>query len=498
MAPEVTNDRSDRPDGGNLRNERGVTAQSEDFSAWYNELVLKAELADRGPVRGTMVMRPYGYRIWELIQADLDHRIKETGHENAYFPLFIPESHLRREAEHVEGFAPELAVVTHGGGRELEEPLVVRPTSETVIGQYMAKWISSYRDLPLLLNQWANVVRWELRPRLFLRTTEFLWQEGHTAHASAGEAWDEVMLALGLYDGLCREVAALAPYVGEKTESERFAGAERTTTIEAMMRDGRALQSGTSHYLGQNFARVFDISFQNEAGELDHCYTTSWGLSTRMVGAVIMGHGDDKGLILPPGLAPHQVVIVPIGREDEADTVVEAARDLGRQLKSAGVRVKLDDRMQLSMGFKFNEWELRGVPLRIELGPRDLAAGTAMVASRLSLAKSDKVTVPLASLASEIPARLKAFHDELYARALRFREEHTVRADSWEALVAGVESGFVLALSCDDPACEQRLKEATTATPRCIPFDGEPEEGPCAICGSPSAYGTRVVFGRAY
>jgi prolyl-tRNA synthetase len=498
MATEDADDPGDGPERGTKRNERGVTPQSEDFSAWYNELVLKAELADRGPVRGTMVMRPYGYRIWELIQADLDARIKETGHENAYFPLFIPESHLRREAEHVEGFSPELAVVTHGGGRELEEPLVVRPTSETVIGQYMAKWISSYRDLPLLLNQWANVVRWELRPRLFLRTTEFLWQEGHTAHASAEDAWQEVMLALGLYDGLSREVAALAPFVGEKTASERFAGAERTTTIEAMMRDGRALQSGTSHYLGQNFARAFDITFQNEAGELEHCYTTSWGLSTRMVGAVIMGHGDDKGLILPPGLAPHQVVIIPIGRGDEAAAVVDAARDLGRKLKDAGVRVKVDDRMQLSMGFKFNEWELRGVPLRIELGPRDLAAGTAMVASRLSAAKSDKVTLPLASLASEIPARLKVFQHELYARALSFREEHTVRADSWEELVAGVETGFALALSCDDPECEQRLKDATTATPRCIPFDGEPEVGACAICGSPSAYGTRVVFGRAY
>ncbi|MGD0084426.1 MAG: proline--tRNA ligase [Acidimicrobiales bacterium] len=493
---DVTGDRSERP--RSAHSERGVTPQSEDFSAWYNELVLKAELADRGPVRGTMVMRPYGYRIWELIQADLDRRIKETGHENAYFPLFIPESYLRREADHVEGFSPELAVVTHAGGRELEEPLVVRPTSETVIGEYMAKWISSYRDLPLLLNQWANVVRWELRPRLFLRTTEFLWQEGHTAHASAAEAWAEVQLALGMYESLAHETAALAPIAGEKTASERFAGAERTTTIEAMMRDGRSLQSGTSHALGQNFSRVFDMTFQNEAGELEHCYTTSWGLSSRMVGAVIMGHGDDKGLILPPALAPYQAVIVPIGRDAEAEPVLVAARDLARQIAAAGVRVKVDERMQLSPGFKFNEWELRGVPLRVEVGPRDLAASSALLASRLSVARSDKVTVPLDSLASVIPGRLAEFHDELYGRALRFREDHTVRVDTWDELVAAVETGFALALCCDSGECEQRLKDATTATPRCIPFDAEPETGPCVTCGSPSAYVTRVVFGRAY
>jgi prolyl-tRNA synthetase len=350
----------------------------------------------------------------------------------------------------------------------------------------------------LLLNQWANVIRWELRPRLFLRTTEFLWQEGHTAHASATDAWDEVMLALGMYESLCTEVAALAPFVGEKTASERFAGAERTTTIEAMMRDGRALQSGTSHYLAQNFARAFDMTFQNEGGELDYCYTTSWGLSTRMVGAVIMGHGDDKGLILPPGLAPHQVVIVPIGRDEDAAAVLEAARDIGRQLAAAGVRVKVDDRMQLSPGFKFNEWELRGVPLRVELGPRDLAANTALVVSRLATDRKDKVTLPLASLAAYIPSRLSTFQFELYARALAYRDAHTVRADTWDELVGAVETGFAVALCCDDPACEQRLKDATTATPRCIPFDGDPEEGLCVICGSPSAYGTRVVFGRAY
>ncbi len=484
--------------GGAGRNERGVTPQGEDFSAWYNELVLKAELADRGPVRGTMVMRPYGYRIWELIRADLDRRIKETGHENAYFPLFIPESHLRKEAEHVEGFAPELAVVTHGGGRQLEEALVVRPTSETIIGQYMAKWISSYRDLPLLLNQWANVVRWELRPRLFLRTTEFLWQEGHTAHATRQDAWDEVMLALGMYEGVATEAAALAPISGEKTASERFAGAERTISIEAMMRDGRALQSGTSHFLGQNFAKAFDITFQNESGELEHCYTTSWGLSTRMVGAVIMGHGDDKGLILPPPLAPHQVVIIPIGRDDEAAAVLETAQRVAKDLTTAGIRVKVDDRMHLSPGYKFNEWELRGVPLRIELGPRDIVAGSAVMASRLSQSKADKVTLPLPELVNDIPARLSAFRDALYKRAVDFREANTHRVDNFDDLAGAVDGGFALALACEDQACEQRLKDATAATPRCIPFDGEPEEGPCAICGSPSSYGKRVVFGRSY
>ena len=479
-------------------NERGVTPQSEDFSAWYNELVLRAELADRGPVRGTMVMRPYGYRIWELIQADLDARIKATGHENAYFPLFIPESHLRREAEHVEGFAPELAVVTIGGGRELEEPLVVRPTSETVIGEYMAKWISSYRDLPLLLNQWANVVRWELRPRLFLRTTEFLWQEGHTAHATGDDAWAEVLLALGLYAGLARETCALAPIEGEKTESERFAGAERTVTIEAMMRDGRALQSGTSHYMGQNFARAFGITFTAESGEAEYCYTTSWGVSTRMVGAVIMGHGDDKGLILPPRLAPHQVVVVPIGRGDEAAEVVAAARGFVAQLADAGVRAKLDDRLQLSPGYKFNEWEMRGVPLRVELGPRDLAAGSVMLASRLSESPKDKVALSMDTALAEIPARLEDFQQQLYTRAERFRDDRTVRADTWDELVAGVEVGFALALSCGRPECDERLKEATSATPRCIPLQGEPEQGRCVCCDEPSAYGTRVLYGRAY
>ena len=360
-----------------------MTPQSEDFSAWYNELVFKAELVDRGPVKGTMVIRPYGYRLWELLQADLDGRIKETGHQNAYFPLLIPESYLKREAEHVEGFAPELAVVTHAGGKELEEKLVVRPTSETIIGEMMSKWISSHRDLPMLLNQWANVVRWEMRPRMFLRTTEFLWQEGHTAHADEADAMRETMLALGLYSATAREMAAMPVIEGEKTAGERFAGAVRTFTIEGMMRDGRALQAGTSHYLGTNFARAFDITYAGEDGNLALCHTVSFGMSTRMIGGVIMTHGDDKGLVLPPRLAPYQVVIVPIGRGEQAGEVAAAAAALARRLTEAGIRTHVDDRPQLSPGFKFNDWELRGVPIRLELGPRDLAAGSAVMARRL-------------------------------------------------------------------------------------------------------------------
>ena len=477
--------------------ERGVTPQSEDFSAWYNEIVVRAELADRGPVKGTMVIRPYGYRIWELIQADLDRRIKETGHENAYFPLFIPESYMSREAEHVEGFAPELAVVTIAGGRELDEPVVVRPTSETVIGEYLAKWISSYRDLPLLINQWANVVRWELRTRLFLRTTEFLWQEGHTAHATEADAAAEVMTALGFYEDLARDVAAIPVIAGEKTPGERFAGAVRTYSIEGLMRDGKALQSGTSHDLGQNFAKAFDITFSDESGALRHCYTTSWGVSTRMVGAVIMAHGDDKGLVLPPALAPHQVVVVPIGRDDEIAASREAGAALAARLSASGVRVKVDDRSQVSPGFKFNEWELRGVPYRVELGPRDLAAGSGVLVSRLDPPKV-KTEVALDVLVAGMPERLEGFQRALLERATSFRDDHTRTADSWDELVEAVSDGFALALSCGSAECDDRLKSKTTATPRCIPRDGGPEVGPCATCGRPSAFGKRVLFARSY
>jgi prolyl-tRNA synthetase len=473
-----------------------VTPQSEDFSAWYNELVLKAELVDRGPVRGTMVIRPYGYRIWELLQSDLDRRIKETGHQNAYFPLLIPQSYLQREAEHVEGFAPELAVVTHAGGKELEEPLIVRPTSETVIGEYMAKWISSHRDLPMLLNQWANVVRWELRPRMFLRTTEFLWQEGHTAHVDEADAMRETMLALQqIYTRTVRELAAMPVIEGEKTPSERFAGAARTFTIEAMMRDGRALQAGTSHYMGTNFARAFNIQYTGEDGRLTNAHTTSWGLSTRLIGGVIMTHGDDKGLVLPPKLAPYQVVIVPIGRGDQTAEVQEAARALSRRLTDAGIRAHVDDRPQLSPGFKFNEWELRGVPIRLELGPRDLAAGTAVMVRRLG---GEKEPISLDGAPARLADELDAFQDFLLERATVFRDDHTVTVNDWDDFTKAVATGWARALHCGTEECEEEIKAATTATARCIPLDAPPESGTCIRCNLPSAYGKRVIFGRAY
>jgi prolyl-tRNA synthetase len=501
---------------GNLmvmaRDERSVTPQSEDFSAWYNDVIFRAELVDRGPVRGSMVIRPYGYRIWELLQADLDGRIKATGHQNASFPLLIPQSYMQREAEHVEGFAPELFTVTHVGGKELEEPLIIRPTSETIIGEMMAKWISSYRDLPLLLNQWANVLRWELRPRMFLRTSEFLWQEGHTAHATADDAIAETMLALGFYQDLAVQVAALATVPGEKTPRERFAGAERTFTIEAMMRDGRALQAGTSHFMGTNFASAFGITYTSETGTAELCHTTSWGMSTRMIGALIMSHGDDKGLVLPPALAPYQVVIVPIGRGDQAPATLSAATGLAAELERAGIRTYVDDRPQVSPGFKFNDWEMRGVPIRLELGPRDLAAGTALMSRRLSYPQPDagqdaaqdagqaagKEAISLDAAPGLLAAELDAFQAMLARRAAGFREERTATVDSWPEFTAAVAVGWALALHCGEEACEDEIKAETTATPRCIPLDGEPEQGPCIRCGKPSAYGKRVIFARAY
>ncbi|MCO5974666.1 MULTISPECIES: proline--tRNA ligase [Actinoallomurus] len=474
----------------------GVTPQSEDFSAWYNEVVVQAELVDRGPVRGTMVIRPYGYRMWELLQADLDGRIKEAGHGNACFPMFIPESYFKREAEHVEGFSPELAVVTVAGGKELEEPLVVRPTSETVIGEYMAKWIDSHRDLPLLLNQWANVVRWELRPRMFLRTTEFLWQEGHTAHADEDDAMRETMWALDAYAGVARELAAMPVVEGEKTPSERFAGAVRTYSIEGMMRDGRALQAGTSHYLGTNFAKVFDIQYQDAQGELVHAHTTSWGMSTRMLGGVIMTHGDDKGLVLPPRMATYQVVIVPIGRDELAERTLAAASELAARLKQAGVRVHVDERTQLRPGFKYNDWEMRGVPIRLELGPRDLDAGVVTLARRLG--DQGKEQIPLDRVPEVLPGILDDFQAFLYDRAERFRDEHTAEIDDWESFRSQVSGGWARVLHCGRTECEDEIKADTAATPRVIPAQAPEETGVCFRCGQPSAYGKRVIFGRSY
>ncbi len=454
------------------RSDRGVTPQSEDFSAWYNELVIKAELVDHGPVRGTMVIRPYGYRIWELIQSELDSLIKQTGHQNAYFPLLIPQSYLQREAEHVQGFAPELAVVTHAGGKQLEEPLIVRPTSETVIGEFMAKWISSHRDLPMLLNQWANVVRWELRPRMFLRTTEFLWQEGHTAHADEAGAMAETMLALHeIYLRTARDLAAMPVVEGEKTAGERFAGAVRTFSIEAMMRDGRALQAGTSHYLGTNFARAFGIQYTGEDSRLAYAHTTSFGMTTRMIGGVIMTHGDDKGLVLPPRLAPYQVVIVPIGRGDAVGEVTAAAAALAARLADAGIRAHVDSRTHVSPGFKFNDWELRGAPIRLELGPRDLAAGSAVMACGSARARSrSRSTARPRGWRDE----LAAFQDLLLERAAAFRDSHTVAVDEWDEFVKAVATGWALALHCGSRECEEEIKAATGATARCVPLDGPP------------------------
>ncbi len=477
------------------RDERGITAQSADFSTWYNEVVLRAALVDRGPAKGTMVIRPYGYRIWELLQAELDHRIKDTGHENAYFPLLIPRSHLAREAEHVEGFAPEVAVVTHAGGKELEEPLVVRPTSETIIGEMMAEWIDSHRDLPLLLNQWANVVRWEMRPRMLLRTTEFLWQEGHTAHADEAEARAETALALDIYATVARNLAAMPVVPGEKTPGERFAGAVETITIESMMRDGKALQAGTSHYLGTNFAQAFGISYAAPDGRDTLCHTTSWGMSTRMLGGIVMTHGDDRGLVLPPRLAPHQVVIVPILRGDTAAAVLAAAGELAGRLRAAGVRVHVDDRDH-TPGWKFNEWEMRGAPVRLELGPRDLAAGTAVLVRRLG--DDGKQVVELASLPDTMPGILDDFQAYLLARATAFRDENTSTVDDWAAFAVAVSTGWALAHHCGRPSCENEIAAITTATPRCVPLAGEATSGPCVRCAVPSAYGKRVIFSRAY
>ncbi|MFA9446957.1 proline--tRNA ligase [Egicoccus sp. AB-alg6-2] len=483
------------------KSDLGVTPLSEDVSAWYNELVFKAELADRGPAKGSMVIRPYGYRVWELLQAQLDQRFKDTGHVNASFPLFIPMSYLEREAEHVEGFSPELAVVTHAGGKELEEPLVVRPTSETIIGEMYAKWVSSYRDLPILINQWANVVRWELRPRIFLRTTEFLWQEGHTAHATEAEAREETLRMFDVYAEFANNVAAIPVVKGEKTPGERFAGAVNTYSIEGMMVDGKALQSGTSHYLGTNFATAFDITFQDENNDLQHAHTTSWGMSTRMIGAVILAHGDDQGLVLPPRLAPIQVVLVPIGRGDQAAAPLAKARELAAALTAAGVRAHVDDR-DASPGFKFNDWELKGVPLRVELGPRDLEAGQVLMAQRIGevdeKGRPVKDALGFDEFVAAVPKRLDAYHDQLLQRARRFRDERSAVVDDWDAFSAQVAVGFGYALHCGEESCEDDIKAQTAATPRCIPVDGDDEIGACIRCGKASAYGKRVVFARAY
>ncbi|MDQ3396515.1 MAG: proline--tRNA ligase [Deinococcota bacterium] len=477
---------------------KGLTSQDQDFSAWYNEIVYQADLADLSPVRGSMVIRPYGYALWEHIQASLDAMFKATGHVNLYFPMLIPMSFFEREAKHVEGFSPELAVVTHAGGKELEEPLAIRPTSETIFGEMYSKWVQSYRDLPLLYNQWCNVMRWELRTRPFLRTTEFLWQEGHTAHATADEAMAETMQMVNIYADFSESYAALPVVKGEKTEGERFAGALNTYTIEAMMRDGKALQSGTSHYMGENFARAFNISFNDVNNEQAYAHTTSWGLSTRMIGAIIMAHGDDKGLIMPPKLAPHQLVIVPIYRKDDEaarQRVMSVVDGLASSLRDVAVRVTVDSREGVSPGWKFNDWELKGVPLRLELGPKDIDRGEGLLANRLT---GEKTAVPLANVAETVQAGLERFQDELYERARAFRDANSYVVDDFEAFQRQVEGGWVYATHCGDAGCEARIQEATKATPRCIPFDGPDASEHCVHCDGKSAYTKRVIFARAY
>jgi len=473
-----------------------LTPQHEDFSKWYNEIVQKADLADYSPVRGCMVIKPYGYTLWEHIHDELDRRFKETGHVNAYFPLFIPMSFLEKEAEHVEGFAPELAVVTHGGGEELAEPLVVRPTSETIIGYMYSKWVQSYRDLPLLINQWANVVRWELRTRLFLRTAEFLWQEGHTAHATREEAVEETLRMLGVYADFAIKEAAIPVLPGRKSESEKFAGAVTSYTIEAMMRDGKALQSGTSHFLGQNFARAFDIKFLDENNVQQLAWTTSWGLSTRMVGAIVMAHGDDQGLVLPPRLAPIQVVIVPIWRKEaERVAVLEAARALRQRLQRV-CRVHLDDRDTASAGWKFNDWEMRGVPLRLELGPRDIINGTVMAARRDQPGREGKTLLSSAEIEMTVPGLLTTIQQAIYQKALAFRDSHIYDVRTYAELQEAVETGFARAWWAGDREDEARIKEEARATIRCIPLEQPGGTGTCVYTGREAH--EVALFGRAY
>src|SRR4026209_1402603 len=461
-----------------------ITPQSQDFGRWYLDVVRKAELADYSPVKGCMVIRPYGYAIWELIQQSLDRRFKETGHVNAYFPLFIPKSLLMREAEHVEGFAPQVAWVTRGGDEELEERLIIRPTSEVIIGTMYSKWIKSWRDLPVLINQWANVVRWEKVTRPFLRTTEFLWQEGHTAHETEAEAQDETMRILSIYKDFVETQLAMPVIDGQKSDSEKFAGASRTYSIEALMGDGRALQAGTSHNLGQNFAKAFEIQFQGRDKNLQHAWTTSWGVSTRLIGGVIMTHGDDSGLILPPRVAPYQVVIVPITRGNWRETVLPKAQAIKADLVAEGVRVLLDDSDANTPGWKFAEWELRGVPLRLEIGPKDIEKSQGGLARR---DRRERSQVPLEGLAATVTSLLKTIQQALYDRALKFREEHTQRVGSYDELKAIMEGrpGFAIAGWCGSAECEAQIKAETQATLRNIPFSAARAEGTCVKCGRP-------------
>jgi prolyl-tRNA synthetase len=487
-----------------MADDKALTTRKEDFSAWYNEVVLRSELADYSPVRGSMVIRPWGYAIWERMQRALDDMFKETGHQNAYFPLLIPKSFLEREAQHIEGFAPEVAVVTHAGGKELEEPLVIRPTSETIIYAMFSKWVQSYRDLPLLINQWANVVRWEMRTRLFLRTAEFLWQEGHTAHKDEAEAEEETIRMLNVYRTFMEQWMCMPVITGRKTDSERFAGAVRTYSLEALMQDNKALQAGTSHMLGQNFSKQFDLKFQTETGGEDYAYNTSWGVSTRMVGGLVMTHGDDNGIVVPPWLAPTQVVIVPIYRKDEERALVlEKAEAVAARLKQDRVRVHIDARDTMKPGAKYYEWERRGVPMRLEIGPKDVANGKLVVVMRVELPGIQrKEILDEADALASIALRLESFQNALRTAALERREANSHRGitdyGKLRELIEA-EAGFVYAGWCGSPECEAKVKEETKATIRNIPMEefrspDKPEK--CVVCGSGANH--EVIWARAY
>jgi prolyl-tRNA synthetase len=488
---------------------KNLTSREEDYSKWYNELVVKADLAQNSGVRGCMVIKPYGFAIWEKIQQELDKKFKETGHQNAYFPLFIPKSYFTKEASHVAGFAKECAVVTHyrlktaDNGKDiivdpdarLEEELIVRPTSETIIWDTYRDWIQSYRDLPILVNQWANVVRWEMRTRLFLRTTEFLWQEGHTAHATREEAIEEAELMMQVYADFAQNFMAIPVIKGVKSENERFAGAEETYCIEALMQDGKALQAGTSHFLGQNFAKAFDVKFQDKQGKFQHVWATSWGVSTRLMGALIMTHSDDNGLVLPPNLAPIQVVIVPIYKgQEELDRISEVANNIVTELRDLGISVKFDNRDTHKPGWKFNEYELKGVPVRLAIGPKDLEKGTVEVARRDTL---EKTFLQASGIGIKVKNLLEKIQVNLYQKALDFREENSFRADSWPEFEQLIEAGgFVYAHWDGTSETEEEIKTKTKATIRCIPLDQKPETGSCILTGKPSR--GRVIFARAY
>ncbi len=486
---------------------KGITSRKENYSQWYNELVVKADLAENSAVRGSMVIKPYGYAIWEKMQQQLDKMFKETGHSNAYFPLFIPKSFFSKEANHVDGFAKECAVVTHyrlkngesgievDEDAKLEEELIVRPTSETIIWNTYKNWIQSYRDLPILVNQWANVVRWEMRTRLFLRTAEFLWQEGHTAHATKEEALKETKQMIGVYSDFAEKWMAMPVVVGTKTENERFAGALETYTIEALMQDGKALQSGTSHFLGQNFAKAFDVKFADKSGKLEHVWATSWGVSTRLMGALIMAHSDDNGLVLPPKLAPIQVVIVPIYKgEEQLKTISDKVDTFVSALRDKGISVKFDDRDTQKPGFKFAEYELKGVPVRIAIGQRDMEQGTCEVARRDTF---EKVTIPQEELVDYVSDLLEKIQDNIYQKALKQREETSHVVDTFEEFEKAIEAGgFVYAHWDGTSETENKIKELTKATIRCIPVDNPQEEGKCVLTGKPSTQ--RVIFAKAY